>query len=456
MPNYFGIETELIFNNRVVPLKLIFSPELLEEKERCTWADVMGEDEQIGLTHKISCHSLLDPYIPRAMGNIPEDILILDLESRAEILNKKLREGTYQQELQDISMVRLKLDVIHIPSGSESSIDPAGSPEIPCVPLHLATPYIRNLPNRSALLVSNWRSNIINRVRFDGDSKDILRSSRKIAAFCILSDQSSNRIRLAVLFRMDALDFHIKLSLFACDEDGNIEKSEMRNCLQMVKIPKWNSTIRDLQGFSKHYLVFSTECAINFIDYSNLRKIRHYATVQSAHNINCLLADKELLGDHILLGRKEKLYMYKIHLNRDKIQLKRDRIWMTPVYVLSLSPQVPLNILRLRISANLLLVTGYDRENRGNLTFGLYEILKSYKGKRQYLQEALDITLDPRYKQSQNVKLIQQNVIIHANSDDSLICIDHTGQVISSTIWKKSDRSSSQQSFLQKSSMNDI
>ena len=91
-------------------------------------------------------------------------------------------------------------------------------------------------------------------------------------------------------------------------------------------------------------------------------------------HINCLLADKKLLGEHIILGSSEFLYIYKIEFQNDLIRMKS-------VYEISLFPRVPMNIFRLNLSAKLLLVTAYESKNQSTLTFALLEILQDAKRK---------------------------------------------------------------------------
>ena len=294
----------------------------------------------------------------------------------------------------------------------------------------MVRPCIRSLPKRSALIVSNWRSNIISRIRFDGDCKHILISSKKIGAFCIVSDPNTDNFWLAVLFRLEALDTEFRLNLFACDEDGNIDLSQTKSCFPNIEPMRRITNIDDIQQFSDHCLIFAADFITHFIDYSNPRKIRHYSLTESDMHINCLLADKKLLGEHIILGSSEFLYIYKIEFQNDLIRMKS-------VYEISLFPRVPMNIFRLNLSAKLLLVTAYESKNQSTLTFALLEILQDAKRKRLYLQEAIDIAIDPGNTVALNLARIQPHIVIHANSNDSLVSIDQTGQLISGTILMK-------------------
>ena len=407
--------------SRLVPLKLIFTPEVLENKD-WDWQIIIHEEMQEDLRHAIN---FPDPYKPRTTPG--ESV---DRQGMVEFLANKLRTGGSQEDIPDIGTVRIKIDVDNIQIGSSSYREGSGNTEIPPVPPSFVKPCIQNLPTRSALLVSNPSSNIISRIRFDGECKPILISSKKIAAFCIVSDSDTGMFWLAVLFRLEAIQDELRLNLFSCDEDVNIDLTKTIACMPNIKLYMKKTIVNNLQQFSRQCLIFSKDCITHFIDFSNVQKIVHYLRAESNIPINCLLADKELLGENILIGRNEKLYLYKINL-------KKGEVMMTEVYEVSLSPRVPMNILRLKLSANLLLMTLCDSKNQSSIAFALFEILQDRESKRLYVQEAIDIALVLGNNESQNLALIQPHIVIHANSDDCLISIDQSGNLISSTVFKK-------------------
>ena len=109
--------------NRPARLKLLFSPELVQDEGCWNWALLSREERHRDLIHTITNP---DPYKPKRLTRIPVDLYNDDRKARSDFLECELREGVYQQKLRDTGMVRVNLDIIDIPSGKGSSIEGTG------------------------------------------------------------------------------------------------------------------------------------------------------------------------------------------------------------------------------------------------------------------------------------------------------------------------------------------
>ena len=228
------------------------------------------------------------------------------------------------------------------------------------------------------------------------------------------------------------MDEEIYLTLVDCDENGTIDESTRCKCAPGLYMSnnRQLGNIMDFQYFMNQTLVFHSISGIHLLNYSNESEIKHYSECLSGNlgPIHCLIADESILDNKIILGISTSLHIYKINIGEEGFSTLL-------IYDLEILPLIPNNILRLRAFDNLLLVLTCHVQNPADLNFLLVKILRDGETKRLYLEEACDHLVASGENPSQSWKcLLNPKRLINTNAVDGLLSIDHSGQIILSTI----------------------
>ena len=420
-------------HNNFLPYTLKFIPEILCYPRSHNLDDLINEEieKEIQLAQRYHYPFQTQPRF-HYLALLDRQGLIRKNTFRSILVHK----GIYQEEEFDYSNVNLNvhLEGSSIVGGSDAEEGEA----LKEVKIRKVNPHIEMLPNRSAMLVSNWRCNSIFKVGLNGEFKKVLRFKEKIDTFCIISN-SQHVSQLAVLCTHHNKDATKVLKLIKCNDGGEVDLASCIDCYPNLRASP-RKEVTKLHQFSKKRLIYHSAKKILIIDYSKEKNLilRSADSPGTSQNIVCIITDEKLLGeDNLLLGVMGSLFICKI-----KVKKRGDNTYrIDTLYEHNLFSYIPMSILPLNLYSddNLILVMTSDIDDPKELGFSLFQIMGDKNTLQVCIEHAKDYALVSGNDVSNNWDaLLHPNLVFYDDRVNEIVAINpSTGQIISSRFYKQ-------------------